>query len=105
MFGQFGHFFRFAKDKCEHPYPLERYKNEAKRLLGVIDIQLSKFSYIVCDRPTIADFALFPWILCLDKFYEAREILELDSFTNITKWVGDLAQRPAVQKGLNVCSL
>ncbi len=28
MFGQFGHFYKFAKDKCDHPYPVEHYSNE-----------------------------------------------------------------------------
>ncbi|MEO8905188.1 MAG: glutathione S-transferase N-terminal domain-containing protein, partial [Polyangiaceae bacterium] len=31
MFGQFGHFFKYAKDKCDHPYPVQRYTTEAKR--------------------------------------------------------------------------
>ena len=39
MFGQFGHFFRFAKDL---DYALERYCNESKRLLQVLETQLAK---------------------------------------------------------------
>eukprot|EP00897_Mesotaenium_endlicherianum_P009756 jgi/Mesen1/8809/ME000053S08213 len=34
MFGQFGHFYKYAKDKCQDPYPVTRYTTEAKRLLG-----------------------------------------------------------------------
>lgn len=40
MFGQFSHFYKFAKDKCDHPYPTERFANEAMRLLGVIENRL-----------------------------------------------------------------
>jgi GSH-dependent disulfide-bond oxidoreductase len=30
MFGQFGHFFKYAKEKCDHKYPLQRYTDETK---------------------------------------------------------------------------
>lgn len=38
MFGQFGHFYKYAKEKI--PYGIERYANEAKRLIGVLERQL-----------------------------------------------------------------
>lgn len=35
MFGQFGHFFKYAADKvANNSYPVERYRDETKRLLG-----------------------------------------------------------------------
>ena len=38
MFGQLGHFYKFAKERL--PYPTERYTNEVRRLLGVLETQL-----------------------------------------------------------------
>ena len=103
MFGQFGHFYKYVKDKCDHPYPKERYTNEVKRLLAVIDKKLEASKYIASEEISIADFAIFPWVVCLDKFYEASEHLGLKSFKNINKWVSEIEQRPKVKKGLNIC--
>lgn len=99
MFGQFGHFTRYAPEKIE--YAINRYKNEAKRLLGVLEKQLEGKEYLVGEY-TIADIATFPWVICLDKFYEARETLELDSFPNVQAWVKRCSEKPASVKGLQV---
>lgn len=105
MFGQFGHFYKFAKDKCDHPYPLERYSNESKRLLKVIDTKLAQHEFIAGKDLSIADFALMPWVVCLDKFYGASEHLGLKDLKNITRWQNNLLDRPAVQKGMKVCQI
>lgn len=47
MFGQFGHFYRYAKESCDHPYPVNRYSTEARRLLAVLDKQLEDKNYVV----------------------------------------------------------
>ena len=103
MFGQFGHFYAHAKEKCDHPYPLERYSTESKRLLTVLDQQLKGRDYIMGDHYTIADMAIFPWVLCLDRFYKATETLKLNSYTQVNRWLQALLERPQVQKGLTVC--
>lgn len=105
MFGQFGHFYKYAKDKCDHPYPVERYTKEVKRLLSVIDKKLSETDYISGPEITIADFAIFPWVLCLDKFYEASKHLDLDSYQNVNKWIAKINERPKVKIGLEVCGI
>lgn len=103
MFGQFGHFYKYAKDKCEDPYPTERYANETKRLLGVLEKRLADREFIMGSDITIADFATMPWVDCLSRFYEADDILELKSFKNVMKWKNTLLERPKVQKGMEVC--
>jgi GST-like protein len=103
MFGQFGHFYKYAGDKCDHPYPTERYTNEAKRLLKVLDERLEDRTYIMDDEYTIADIAIFPWVDCLSRFYEADEQLELAQYTNVKKWLGLCLDKPATQRGYNVC--
>lgn len=103
MFGQFGHFFKYAKDKCDHPYPLERYTNESKRLLGVLDQRLEGRTYLVGEQYSIADMATFPWVNGLSVFYKADEILELSKFKNVRAWVDRIAARPLTAKGLTVC--
>lgn len=103
MFGQFGHFYKYAKDKCDHPYPVQRYTNETKRLLKVIDTQLDKEKFIAGPDLTIADFALAPWVKALSKFYEADDILGLPDYKNVNKWITSLWNRPGFIKGAEVC--
>jgi len=104
MFGQFGHFYRYAKDKIDHPYPVERYTNEVRRLLGVLDKRLEGREYLVGDEFTIADIATFPWVNCLEEFYEAGEHLGLDEFKNVRAWQARCNARPAVERGRKVCA-
>ncbi len=105
MFGQFGHFYKYAKENCDHPYPVERYTKEAKRLLKVLDKRLADNKYLVGEKLTIADFATMPWVVCLDKFYEAGDQLELASYKNVNRWSESLLERPAVQRGMKVCPI
>jgi len=102
MFGQFGHFYKFGKDNCDHPYPVERYAKETKRLLGVLEQQLDGQAYLVGEY-SIADISTFPWVGCLDWGYEASEYLGLNDFPNVEAWHERCASRPAAEKGAKVC--
>jgi GST-like protein len=105
MFGQFGHFYKYAKENCDHPYPTERYTKESKRLLSILDSQLEGQNYLVSDEMSIADIATAPWVHCLDHFYKASDQLDLKSFTNVNQWLNRFLNRPLVQTGMKVCSL
>ena len=104
MFGQFGHFFKYAKDRCLDPYPLERYTTETKRLLTLLDIRLANREWIVGEAYSIADIAIFPWVECLGRFYSAGEQLQLSEYSNVQEWLKRCLARPAVQRGMTVCS-
>lgn len=104
MFGQFGHFFKYAGEKCDHPYPTERYTNEAKRLLKVLDDRLEGREYIVNEQYTIADISIFPWVNCLSEFYKADDQLGLDDFKNVHRWLNTCNSKPATEVGRKVCS-
>lgn len=100
MFGQFGHFFKYAADKvANNSYPVERYRDEAKRLLGVLDARLEGRHWLMGDEYTIADITTWPWVRGTDVFYDARDVLALDSFQNVAAWVDRAWARPASQKG------
>jgi GST-like protein len=103
MFGQFGHFFKYAKDSCDHPYPVERYTKETRRLLQVLEDRLTESKYVATDEYSIADIAIFPWVSALSEFYEANEQLELDKYTHVHAWLQKCLERPAVTKGMKVC--
>ena len=103
MFGQFGHFYKFAKERI--PYPTERYTNEARRLLGVLETRLEGQSYLVGEEYTIADICTFPWVGCLDWGYGAREDLKLDAdFPHVVAWLKRCSEKPASVRGAKVCS-
>jgi len=103
MFGQFGHFFKYAKDKCKDPYPVERYSNEAKRLLGVLDRQLADREYLV-EEYTIADIATFPWVNGLEASYGAGEVLPIREYPHVEAWLARCKARPAYERGKDVTS-
>ncbi|KIY99386.1 glutathione S-transferase [Monoraphidium neglectum] len=100
MFGQFGHFHKYAPEKIE--YGINRYKTEVKRLLAVLEKQLEGRDYIIGSEYTLADVATFPWVRCLDTGYNAADVVELDSFKNVKDWVARCEARPASKAGLNV---
>ena len=95
MFGQAHHFMRAKKD--EIPYGSERYGNEAKRLYGVMDVQLSKNQFISGGEYTIADMAIYPWIAR----HEWHRV-DLTQFPNVKRWYDEVGARPAVVKGMAV---
>ncbi len=102
MFGQFGHFFKYARDKCDHPYPLERYTNEAKRLLGVLDHELSDKEYLV-GQFTIADIATFPWVNALGpSAYGAQDVIPLTPYPHVQAWLERCTARPSFQVAKDV---
>ncbi|QFU09997.1 Disulfide-bond oxidoreductase YfcG [Rhodobacteraceae bacterium THAF1] len=98
MFGQFGHFVKLAKEDV--PYGKERYTEEAKRLLGVIDRQLERRAWVAGDY-SIADIAIAPWLNAL-AFYEGQELVGWDDHTNAVDYVRRFYERPAVQKGKSI---
>lgn len=100
MFGQFGHFYKYAKEKI--PYGIERYQTETKRLLGVLEKRLQEREFLAGEEYTIADIATFPWVGCLDWGYKASDMLELNSFPAVMTWYDRCANRPASVRGLKV---
>src|SRR6478736_3187702 len=87
MLGQFGHFYKFAADKvANNPYPMERYRDEAKRLLGVLEERLEGRQWLMGEDYTIADIATFPWVRGVDVFYGGRDVLGLANFPRVMDW-------------------
>jgi GST-like protein len=102
MFGQFGFFHKFAGKEIEDKRPYERYQNESRRLLGVMDKRLQKSEYIATGEYSIADIALWPWIRTLSGFYEAGEELCLSEFAAVNAWLEKCSSRSASRKAVNI---
>lgn len=95
MLGQAHHFRIYAPEKIE--YAINRYTNEARRLYGVIDKQLSKQSYLAGDDYTIADIATFPWTRSWK-----NQGIDIQDFPHWKRWFDEISARPAVQRGVEV---
>ena len=102
MFGQLGFFHKFAGKAIEDKRPLERYRDESKRLLGVLENRLDGRQWIMDDEYTVADISMIGWVRNLVTFYEARELVDFDSLKHVPAWLDRALARPAVQRGLTI---
>ena len=91
MTGQYGHFHVYAPEAIA--YARDRYRNEAERLLGVLDKRLAGRAFLADDAYSIADMACYPWISPYDK-----APLDLAPFANVRRWQASIRERPATQR-------
>lgn len=94
MLGQNHHFSRFAPERIA--YATERYVNESKRLYEVLNKQLVGQDYVAGEY-SIADMAIFPWLLRHD-----WQQINLEDYPEVSKYIDRLNARPAVQKALAI---
>ena len=100
MTGQLGFFWKFAGSEWEDKRPQQRYIDEVKRLLGVLDKALDGQEWI-CGDYSIADIALAPWVNALE-FYGAKDAVDYASFANVVAYRDRFYARPAVEKAKNI---
>src|SRR5262247_1081007 len=102
MFGQVGFFYKFAGREYPDKRPLVRYRDESKRLLGVLDTRLAVRQWIMGDEYTIADISALGWVRNLIGFYGARDLVDFDTLKHVPAWLERGLARPAVQRGLEI---
>ncbi len=95
MLGQHGHFFLYAEEK--HPYAIQRYREEALRLFGVMNKRLADRECLAGDY-SIADMACWPWAVT----YKRQEIDLAADFPNVRRWYDALKERPALRRGFDL---
>ncbi|WP_299552207.1 glutathione binding-like protein [uncultured Tateyamaria sp.] len=100
MLGQMGFFVKFAGSEWEDKRPQERYVNESKRLLSVLDKELGDKDWVT-GQYSIADIAIAPWLNALN-FYGAREMVGWDDHKNLVAYLDRFMARPAVDKAKNI---
>jgi GSH-dependent disulfide-bond oxidoreductase len=99
MFGQVGFFHKFAGKEYADKRPLERYVNESRRLLSVLDQRLSEREWLMGADYSIADISVFPWISNLIGFYNAAELVGIADFKHVNRALNSFQHRPAVIRG------
>ncbi|MDH3062509.1 glutathione S-transferase N-terminal domain-containing protein [Achromobacter insolitus] len=102
MFGQLGFFHKFAGKDYEDKRPRDRYVEESRRLLNVLDQRLEGRDWVMGDEYTIADIAILPWVRNLVGFYDAGELVGFSRFKNVARVLEAFVARPAVARGLTI---
>jgi GST-like protein len=102
MFGQVGFFHKFAGREYEDKRPRDRYVDESRRLLAVLEQRLAGREWIMGDEYTIADIATFPWVRNLVGFYGAGELVRFEEFPQVQRALAAFVARPAVARGLEI---
>ena len=91
MTGQYGHFNVYAPEKIA--YAIERYTNEANRLLQVLDTRLQDRDFLAGDDYSVADMAAYPWIGVYDK-----APIDMSPYPAVQRWHDAIKARPATQR-------
>jgi GST-like protein len=94
MLGQAHHFRNYAPEQID--YAVNRYTREASRIYQVIDTRLADNAYLAGDEYSIADIAVWPWLL------PHRQGQDLADLPNLKRWRDSVKNRPAVIKGREV---
>ena len=100
MFGQLGFFAKFGGADIEDPRPRERYINEAKRLLSVLETGLEGKDWIAGEF-SIADIAIAPWLAGLE-YYGVKDAIGWNDLKNVPAYLERFLERPAVKRGRNI---
>ena len=95
MLGQAHHFLQYAPEKIE--YAMNRYRNEAKRLYGVVDKRLQESEWLGGNEYSIADMATMPWMRAPE-----RQGVDIEQFPTLMRWRERIAARPAVKRAVEV---
>jgi glutathione S-transferase/GST-like protein len=96
MAGQTHHFRQYAPaliaDQRQIAYGVRRYTDETHRLYGVLNRRLDGRDFVAGDY-SIADMAIWPWIL------PGSQGQDLDDFPHLKAWTERVGDRPAVRAG------
>ena len=97
---QLGFFAVRAPEKS--PLAIERFTTEAGRLLGVMETRLAAHPYLAGQVYSMADIACYPWTLAATTFLKDVLKDQLVDKPSIHRWLKQVGDRPAVQRGMAV---
>jgi GST-like protein len=97
--GEYGHFRRLGDTRGDQTYAVRRFTDEANRLYGVLNQRLSDRPYLAGGTYTIADMIAYPWAVN----WKAHD-QDIEDFQYFKRWLAELSERPAVQRGMAVAA-
>lgn len=95
-FGQATWFMKFHPERIESA--TNRYIDQVKRVLGVLNNILEGKEYLVGNKCTIADLAFVTWDMLVPWILADKEVNIEKEYPAYFAWNQRLMQRPAVQK-------
>lgn len=86
----------YLQQRCtpEQTEAAEQLRQQVKRLYGFFDQQLANQAFLAGDSYSIADITALPVVIAWQQ--------KLSDYSNLTRWMQQLKQRPAVQRGLAI---
>jgi glutathione S-transferase/GST-like protein len=94
MMGQANVYFRYSEEKIQSV--IDRFQNESKRLLTVLDSRLADHEYLAGNF-SIADIANWCWART-----HAWSGVDVSELPNLQRWLDTITDRPACQRGVLV---
>jgi len=95
MMGQANVFYRYFPEKIQPA--IDRYQNESRRLLEVLEIGLADKEWLAADQFTIADIANWCWA----RTYKWSGV-SIEGLPNLKRWLDAIRARPACERGIAV---
>ncbi|MFT4564342.1 MAG: GST-like protein [Gammaproteobacteria bacterium] len=94
MMGQANVFYRYMPEKIQPA--IERYQNESRRLMEVLERRLSESEWLADDY-SIADIANWCWV----RTYKWSGV-SAEGLPNLKRWRDAMRERPACRRGVEV---
>jgi glutathione S-transferase len=94
MMGQANVFYRYFPEKIQPA--IDRYQNECRRLLEVLDGRLAESEWLADDY-SIADIANWSWV----RTYKWSGV-SIDGLAHLPRWLAAMNARPACRRGVDV---
>lgn len=91
----FGQLHRFRDERPRDQKAYERFLDESRRLVWVLDRRLADREY-VCGYYTIADIAIYPWMVVAEEAMPEA----LAGARHVRPWLARVGERPAVKLGM-----
>lgn len=101
-FGNLSYYETFDGKELTDKRPRDRFANESKRLLGILNERLSDREWIMDYGYSIADISLIGWVINLVGRYKAGDIVSYQDYEHIHRWLAQALDRPAVIAGLKI---
>jgi GST-like protein len=91
----FGQMIAFGREQPRNDAAFSKFFEESKRLAGVLDVRLRDREW-VAGQYSIADMMNYPWFAAAAESQPEA----LEGVDNVKRWMGAMAARPAVRKGM-----
>jgi len=84
------------------PLAIERFTEEAERLLNVMERRLGEAAYLAGEDYSIADIAVYPWAIAATTYLAPALGEIVAQKPDFQRWLKRIGERPAVRRGMAI---